>query len=136
MTDMLALVFGVIKDRQAHPRPGSYTNRLLTAGEDEIVKKIGEEIVEVIIAAKGQGDERLISELADLTYHCLVLLAARGLNPDDVAAEFTRTIEIIEASAAAERSLRIPPHLLVLRRNHTVWVSCAFSGCATGMTRK
>jgi len=90
VSDILARVFATITDRQAHPRPGSYTNRLLEAGEDEIVKKIGEEAIEVILAARGQGDQRVISELADLTYHCLVLLAARGLTPDDVAAELER----------------------------------------------
>lgn len=90
MSDILSHVFATITDRQAHPRPGSYTNQLLSAGEDEIVKKIGEEAVEVILAAKGQGDERVISELADLTYHCLVLLAQRGLTPGDVAAELER----------------------------------------------
>lgn len=90
MTDILAQVFAVIEDRKTNPKPGSYTNRLLDDGEDEIVKKIGEEAVEVILAAKGQGDDRLISELADLTYHCLVLLAQRGLSPDDVAAELAR----------------------------------------------
>jgi len=90
VSDILARVFATITDRRAHPRPGSYTNRLLEAGEDEIVKKIGEEAIEVILAAKGQGDQRVISELADLTYHCLVLLAARGLTPDDVAAELER----------------------------------------------
>ena len=90
MSDILAQVFATIRDRQAHPKEGSYTNHLLNAGEDEIVKKIGEEAVEVILAATRQGDERLISELADLTYHCLVLLAARGLAPDDVAAELER----------------------------------------------
>lgn len=90
MSDTLARVFATIEDRKSHPRPDSYTNRLLDAGEDEIVKKIGEEAVEVILAAKGQGDERVISELADLAYHCLVLLAQRGLSPDDVAAELDR----------------------------------------------
>jgi phosphoribosyl-ATP pyrophosphohydrolase len=90
VSDILARVFATITDRQAHPRPDSYTNRLLDAGEDEIVKKIGEEAIEVILAAKGQGDQRVISELADLTYHCLVLLAARGLTPADVAAELER----------------------------------------------
>ncbi len=90
MSDILSHVFATITDRQAHPRPGSYTNQLLGAGEDEIVKKIGEEAVEVILAVKGQGDERVISELADLTYHCLVLLAQRGLTPGDVAAELER----------------------------------------------
>lgn len=90
MSDVLARVFAVIEDRKANPKPGSYTNRLLDAGEDEIVKKIGEEAVEVILAVKGQGDERVISELADLAYHCLVLLAQRGLSPDDIAAELER----------------------------------------------
>ncbi|NDJ74759.1 MAG: phosphoribosyl-ATP diphosphatase [Chloroflexi bacterium] len=90
MTDMLNHVFATITDRQANPKPGSYTNTLLEAGEDEIVKKIGEEAVEVILAVKGQGDKRVISELADLAYHCLVLLAQRGLTPDDVAAELER----------------------------------------------
>ncbi len=90
MSDILSHVFATITDRQAHPKPGSYTNQLFSAGEDEIVKKIGEEAVEVILAAKGQGNERVISELADLTYHCLVLLAQRGLTPGDVAAELER----------------------------------------------
>jgi phosphoribosyl-ATP pyrophosphohydrolase len=90
MTDTLTRVFATIEDRKAHPKPGSYTNQLFEAGEDEIVKKVGEEAVEVILAVKGQGNERVISELADLAYHCLVLLAQRGLSPDDVAAELDR----------------------------------------------
>jgi phosphoribosyl-ATP pyrophosphohydrolase len=90
VSDIVAHVFATIEDRKANPKPGSYTNSLLDAGEDEIVKKIGEEAVEVILAAKSQGDQRVISELADLTYHCLVLLAQRGLSPDDVAAELER----------------------------------------------
>ena len=90
MTDTLARVFAIIEDRKANPKQGSYTNRLLEAGEDEIVKKVGEEAVEVILAVKGQGDARVISELADLAYHCLVLLAQRGLTPQDIAAELER----------------------------------------------
>ncbi len=88
--DMIGRVFAVIKDRQAHPKEGSYTNSLLDAGEDEILKKIGEESVEVILAAKAQGDVRVISEVADLAYHCLVLLASRGLSPEDIAAELEK----------------------------------------------
>ncbi len=90
MSDILAQVFATIADRKANPKPGSYTNSLLEAGEDEIVKKIGEEAVEVILAALKQGDERVISELADLAYHCLVLLASRDLTPDDVNAELAQ----------------------------------------------
>ncbi len=90
MADMIEKVFAIIEDRRANPKEGSYTNRLFDAGEDEIVKKVGEEAIEVIVAAKGQGDERLISELADLTYHCLVLLASRNLTPDDISQELER----------------------------------------------
>ena len=90
MAETLNKIFGIIEDRKTNPKEGSYTNELFDKGEDEIVKKIGEEAVEVIIAAKGQGDERVISELADLTYHCLVLLSQRGLSPQDVADELAR----------------------------------------------
>ena len=80
----------VIRDRQAHPRPGSYTCQLLDAGQPRILKKVGEEAIELLIAAQSEGDERLVSELADLTYHTLVLLAARGLSWTDVEAELAR----------------------------------------------
>ena len=80
-------LFEIVLARQANPPAGSYTARLLAAGEDEILKKVGEEAIEVILAAKGQGDKRLISEMADLYYHTLVLLAARGLNLGAVEAE-------------------------------------------------
>lgn len=90
MADTLSRLFAVIQDRQANPKAGSYTYQLFEDGEDRIVQKVGEEAVEVIIAAKGQGRERLISELADLTYHCLVLMAHAGLTPDDIAAELDR----------------------------------------------
>ncbi len=79
-----------LRDRARRPAAESYTARLLATGEDEIVKKIGEEAVEVILAAKGQGDARLIEEAADLMYHLLVLLQSRGLNWSDVEAELAR----------------------------------------------
>jgi phosphoribosyl-ATP pyrophosphohydrolase/phosphoribosyl-AMP cyclohydrolase len=87
---VLEALFATILDRQANPRPGSYTVQLLDAGEDEVLKKVGEEAVEVILAAKGQGEERLISEVADLFYHLLVLLAAQRLTLADVEAELVR----------------------------------------------
>ena len=90
MSDVLETLFVTILDRRANPRPGSYTVRLLDAGEDKILKKVGEEAMEVILAAKGEGEERLISEVADLFYHLLVLLAARGLTLADVEAELVR----------------------------------------------
>jgi phosphoribosyl-ATP pyrophosphohydrolase len=90
MSDVLEPLFATILDRKTNPHPGSYTARLLDAGEDEILKKIGEEAMEVILAAKGQGDERVVSEVADLFYHLLVLLASRDLTLSDVEAELVR----------------------------------------------
>jgi phosphoribosyl-ATP pyrophosphohydrolase/phosphoribosyl-AMP cyclohydrolase len=88
--DILHELFAVILDRKADPRPGSYTAHLLEAGEDEILKKTGEEAMEVILAAKGQGDERLVAEVGDLLYHLLVLLASRGLTLAEVEEELIR----------------------------------------------
>ncbi|HEY3343339.1 MAG TPA: phosphoribosyl-ATP diphosphatase [Anaerolineaceae bacterium] len=86
----LTELYDIICERRDHPTPGSYTARLMAAGEDEMIKKVGEEAIEVILAAKAQGDARLVEEVADLTYHVLVLLAARGISPDDVRAELER----------------------------------------------
>ena len=90
MSDVLDTLFATVLDRQANPRPGSYTAQLLRAGEDQVLKKVGEEAMEVILAAKGQGNERVISEVADLFYHVLVLLAARGLTLAAVEDELVR----------------------------------------------
>ena len=86
MNDVLDELFAVILDRKVNPTPGSYTAKLLSGG-DEVLKKVGEEAVEVILAGKGQSDERLIEESADLLYHLFVLLASRDLTLDDVRAE-------------------------------------------------
>jgi phosphoribosyl-ATP pyrophosphohydrolase/phosphoribosyl-AMP cyclohydrolase len=88
--NVLHTLFATILDRKANSRPDSYTARLLEAGEDEILKKVGEEAMEVILAAKGQGDERFVAEAADLLYHLLVLLASRSLTLADVEAELVR----------------------------------------------
>ena len=90
MSDILNELYATILDRKANPRPDSYTNSLFDAGEDEIVKKVGEEAIEVIIAAKGQTDQRLIEETADLLYHLWVLLAWRGVPPEQVTAELEK----------------------------------------------
>lgn len=87
---MFDQLFRIIEDRKNHPQPGSYTNLLLNAGEDEILKKVGEEAVEIILAAKNQGDARLIEEVSDLLYHVFVLLSYRGLQPSQIVAELER----------------------------------------------
>ncbi len=80
-------LFAVIQDRREHPREGSYTSRLFRQGNEEMAKKVGEEAVEVVLAATAQGSERLTSEAADLVYHLLVLLAAHDLGPGDLYRE-------------------------------------------------
>ena len=83
-------LYAIICERRDHPQANSYTARLFAAGGDEIIKKVGEEAVEVVLAAKGQGRQRLIEEVADLTYHSLVLLAANNLSPQDILDELDR----------------------------------------------
>jgi phosphoribosyl-ATP pyrophosphohydrolase len=90
MSNFMDELWGILQQRKANPQPGSYTAELLSLGEDEIVKKIGEEAVEVILAVKGQGDERVVEETADLVYHILVMLLSRGLTWDDVKAELAQ----------------------------------------------
>ena len=86
----LSELYTIICQRRDHPKPDSYTAKLLAQGEDEILKKIGEEAIEVILAAKAQGDERVIEEISDLLYHLLVLLSARGLAFEEIELELGR----------------------------------------------
>lgn len=88
--DVLAHLEAVIQDRRTNPQEGSYTCALFDAGLPHIVKKVGEEAVETIVAAQSEGDERLVSEIADLTYHVLVLLAACDLTWADVQTELAQ----------------------------------------------
>jgi phosphoribosyl-ATP pyrophosphohydrolase len=88
--NMLNELFDIILDRKLHPQSGSYTNKLLEGSEDVILQKVGEEAVEVILAAKGQGKQRLVEEVSDLFYHTLVLLARQGLTLADVEDELRR----------------------------------------------
>jgi phosphoribosyl-ATP pyrophosphohydrolase/phosphoribosyl-AMP cyclohydrolase len=86
----LGVLEEVIAERKAEPKEGSYTGALFRAGIEKIAQKVGEESTEAIVAALGQSDERVVSEAADLLYHTLVLLAARGLRLADVEAELER----------------------------------------------
>ena len=90
MSTILKDLFNVIEARKVNPKEGSYTCRLFAAGENEILKKMGEEVVETIVAAKGEDDERLVYEVADLLYHTLVLLAYRDIELAEVEEELTR----------------------------------------------
>lgn len=79
MSDILSRIEEVIEERKRNPSPDSYVSKLITRGEDEILRKIGEEAVETIIAAKSEGDERLVSEAADMLFHLLVLMGCRDI---------------------------------------------------------
>lgn len=84
MDDMLDQLEAIIRDRQRNPVAGSYTNRLFARGRNHIAQKVGEEAVEVLVAALNQGKAEQIDELADLFYHTLVLMAELDLSLDDV----------------------------------------------------
>lgn len=83
-------LFDVIEERKKNPSEKSYTTSLFNEGLPRIAQKVGEEGTEVVVAALAQEDQRLIEEVADLTYHTLVLLAARGLTPAQVMAELEK----------------------------------------------
>jgi phosphoribosyl-ATP pyrophosphohydrolase len=90
MKDMLRELEAVILDRKQNPKPGSYTNKLLEEGINRTAQKVGEEGVEVVVAALAQGRDQQIGELADLFYHALVLMARLDITLDDVNAELER----------------------------------------------
>ena len=84
---MLAELYSTILDRKKNPKEGSYTNYLLDKGLNKILKKVGEECTEVIIAAKDNDNKELTFEIADLMYHLTVMMAVKGVSWDDVAVE-------------------------------------------------
>jgi phosphoribosyl-ATP pyrophosphohydrolase/phosphoribosyl-AMP cyclohydrolase len=83
-------VYDVIMDRKEHPKEGSYTNYLFDKGIDKILKKVGEENTEIIIAAKNPDPEEIKYEISDYIYHLMVLMAERGVTWDDITSELAR----------------------------------------------
>jgi len=88
--DHLKEVYGIVLDRKNNPQEGSYTNYLFDKGIDKILKKVGEESAEVIIAAKNNSKDEIVYETADLLYHLSVMLADRDVCWDDVYNELSR----------------------------------------------
>ncbi len=86
MSDCLEKVYATILNRRDHPSENSYTRYLFDQGIDKILKKVGEECAETIIAAKNGKNEETIGEIADLTYHVMVLMALQGIRPEDISA--------------------------------------------------
>lgn len=87
MSDIFKKVFDRIKDREKNPKADSYVNKLLKDGISKTSKKVGEESAEVIIAALKESDERVVSEVADLWFHSLMILYQRGLSYEKVFEE-------------------------------------------------
>ena len=82
-------LFQIIEDRKREKPSGSYTANLMDAGENLILRKIGEESLEIVFAAKDEGRQRLIEESADLIYHLWVLLSYKGISLDQVKEELS-----------------------------------------------
>ena len=88
--DILARLAQTIASRRDADAGTSYVASLFAKGDDAILKKIGEEATETVMAAKDGDPARIVAEVADLWFHCIVLLARHGLAPDDVLAELAR----------------------------------------------
>ena len=109
MSDILERLADVIESRKGGDAEKSYVSRLFALGPDAILKKIGEEATEAVMAAKDGDRLRIVGETADLWFHCLIMLAQYGLRPADVLAELRRRegISGIDEKAARVDNLRI-----------------------------
>ena len=88
--ETLERIAAVIESRKGADAGKSYVAGLLAGGEDTVLKKIGEEATETVLAAKSGDRLHLVRETADLWFHCMILLARHGLGPGDVLAELHR----------------------------------------------
>ena len=88
--ETLARLAGVVAARRGADPATSYVARLVAKGSDAVLKKIGEEATETVMAAKDGDRARIVAETADLWFHCLVMLAQYDLSPSDVLAELAR----------------------------------------------
>jgi len=89
-TSILHRIAGTLEARKGADPASSYVARLLSDGQDAILRKVGEEAVETILASKSGDRLHLVRETADLWFHCLIMLSSHGLGPDDVLAELHR----------------------------------------------
>lgn len=83
-------VLAVIKDRKVHPKEGSYTNYLFDKGVDKILKKLGEEATEIVIAAKNPNTNEIKYEISDFLYHMMVLMVEKGVTWEEITAELAQ----------------------------------------------
>ncbi len=108
MSGVLERLAAVVESRKGADADNSYVARLLSQGEDAILKKIGEEATETVMAGKDGERRRIVAETADLWFHCLIMLAHYGLSPEDVLAELSRRegISGIDEKAARKADKR------------------------------
>ena len=109
IADVLERLADVIESRKGADPDESYVGRLLARGEDSVLKKIGEEATELVMAGKDGTRLRIVEETADLWFHCLIALAHFGLRPSDVLMELRRRegISGIDEKAARQDGIRI-----------------------------
>ena len=88
--DTLKKIYDVIVDRRANPKENSYVSGLQKKGLDSILKKIGEEAGEIIMASKNGLKEEIVHEVADLWFHTLLVLESHGLKPEDIYEELEK----------------------------------------------
>lgn len=103
--DILQTVYQVILDRKTNPTDKSYTSSLLRGGIDKILKKVGEEATEVVIAAKNGVHDEIVYETADLVFHLLVLLGHHNISPEAVFKELSRRFGTSGIAEKASRHL-------------------------------
>jgi phosphoribosyl-ATP pyrophosphohydrolase len=103
MSDVLSRLAEVLEDRKAADPESSYVAKLYAKGLDAILKKIGEEATETVMAAKDGVPDKLVYEVADLWFHTLVLLSQQGLHPDQVLAELDRRFGLSGLTEKAQR---------------------------------
>jgi len=104
MSDVLTKLAAVLEERKHADADSSYVAKLYSKGLDSILKKIGEEATETVMAAKDGNTEKIIYETADLWFHTMVLLAQQGLGPDDVLNELDRRFGLSGLEEKASRS--------------------------------
>jgi len=103
MNDIMQRIAEVLEARKGSNPADSYVAGLYEKGLDTILKKIGEEATETVIAAKGGDEQQIIHETADLWFHCMVMLAHKGLDPQDVLTELGRRFGVSGYEEKASR---------------------------------
>lgn len=104
MSEILQQLAAILEQRKQEPADKSYVASLYAKGLNSILKKIGEEATETVIAAKDGDKKQIIYETADLWFHCMVLLADQGLGPEDVLQELQRRFGLSGLEEKAQRN--------------------------------